>query len=320
MNYSKELKVGLTALVSLVTLYFGFNYLKGLNVFSAEHKYYVMYPSTVELTVSSPVTVNGFAVGKVSKMHLMPQKNHAIVVELRIRKDLALGHGTIAELESSNILGGKIIALHISHQAPVHKAGDTLQSRTKRTITDFLGETTMGDDISSSIRRINEILVGMKGSGELTFHMLDKMDTLISTISNVTTRNQTLITQSVRNLYLGSEALKQSLRHADSLLIASTQQIKSVDLSQTNQLITQVSQTFTHINKLLEQLQRPDGSLGKLLYTDELHAELKKSLTELTSLLTHFNQRPKDFMAPLGRSEKKIRRKKKKAEKNRQNE
>ena len=63
----------------------------------------------------------------------------------------------------------------------------------------------MGDDISSSIRRINEILVGMKGSGELVFHMLYKMDTLISTISNVTTQNQILIGKSVRNLYLSSE-------------------------------------------------------------------------------------------------------------------
>ena len=74
MNYSKELKVGLTALVSLVTLYFGFNYLKGLNLFSAEHKYYVVYPSTVELTASSPVTVNGFEVGKVGRMRLDPGK------------------------------------------------------------------------------------------------------------------------------------------------------------------------------------------------------------------------------------------------------
>lgn len=74
MVKNKEFKVGLFAAVALVLLYFGFNFLKGIDFFSTTEKYYAVYDNIDQLAVSNPVLINGFAVGRVSRIAIMQSK------------------------------------------------------------------------------------------------------------------------------------------------------------------------------------------------------------------------------------------------------
>ena len=46
--------------------------------------------------------------------------------------------------------------------------------------------------------------------------------------------------------------------------------------------------------------------MSKLMTEDTLYVNLNKLLVSLDSLSKHFNENPKHFMAPLGKSRKKI--------------
>src|SRR5882762_5458176 len=104
--------VGIFAAVTIVLLYFGFNFLKGTDFFSSTSKYYVIYDNVDDLAVSNPVMVSGFSVGRVSKIKIMQNKIHSVLVEIDIDSDIKLGDSTKAILDSK-LLGGKYVILSI---------------------------------------------------------------------------------------------------------------------------------------------------------------------------------------------------------------
>ena len=65
MKISREFKIGLLFIVGLVLLFWGFNFLKGKNLFSEERVYYGVYPEINGLKKANKVTINGLEVGMV---------------------------------------------------------------------------------------------------------------------------------------------------------------------------------------------------------------------------------------------------------------
>ena len=109
---TKEFKVGLFIAIAIVLLYFGFNYLKGIDFFTTTKQYYVVYENIDQLAISNPVLVNGFPVGRVSHIKILQNRHNKVLVELEIESDIVLTDSTKAIL-TSELLGGKSVLLKI---------------------------------------------------------------------------------------------------------------------------------------------------------------------------------------------------------------
>lgn len=92
-RYSKELIIGLSVLIAALVLFFGINYLKGINLFKAANYYYVSYTNVNGLTVSAPVTINGFKVGQVRDITYEYDNPGHILVEISLDKQLRVPEG-----------------------------------------------------------------------------------------------------------------------------------------------------------------------------------------------------------------------------------
>ena len=79
--------------------------------------------------------------------------------------------------------------------------------------------------------------------------------------------------------------------------------LKQVDLKPT---LVKTNTLLDNLNTTVEKLQSEDGTLGRLMTEDSLYVALQKTVENLDKLLIHFDENPKDFLAPLGRSKKKI--------------
>ena len=86
MSISKELRVGIVVIISLGLFYYGFNYLKGSNIFKTGSFYYAEYPNVNGLSVDDPVFTKGFRVGKVSSTKLNMETGK-ILVQLQITNE-----------------------------------------------------------------------------------------------------------------------------------------------------------------------------------------------------------------------------------------
>ncbi len=303
---SREIKVGILTIISGVLLYFGFNFLKGNDFFSSTKKYYVKYRNVDKLTVSNPVIVNGLSVGRVSGIELI-QREGIILVELEIREDFIVGDTTKATLINSDFLGGKAIELFVGDLSVPKQDGDTLLSDINDPLKEVLQTTgTVANDIEITISRINEILAGMQGSGE---HIAKTIKGLSETIEKV---NGTVDAN--------AQSLKQTIDATKDLITGMNKTFKKVDpiLDNTNQVISnfreiKLQETLDKTNTLLTDLDNTvkefkmnEGTLGKLISNDSVYNNLNQLLIDLDKLTNHFNEYPKDFLKPLGRKHKKV--------------
>src|ERR687897_8580 len=97
MKLSKEVKVGLFMVSSIVLLYFGFYFLKGIDFFSTDKKYYAIYKNIDKLSESNQIYLNGAPIGRVSEIEIQQSKNR-VVVELSIDSDIIVTKSSVAVL------------------------------------------------------------------------------------------------------------------------------------------------------------------------------------------------------------------------------
>ena len=126
---TKEVKIGFAAIISLLLLYYGINYLKGINLMKPANYYYVVFQDVSGLTVSSPVYINGYKAGLVRSFEYDYEHPGHIIVELAMDKELRVSKGTLAEYKSE-LLGTAAVTLSLnleSHQYLV--PGDTIPAQ-----------------------------------------------------------------------------------------------------------------------------------------------------------------------------------------------
>ena len=108
MKKSNELLIGLFVCTSLAVLYWGINFLKGENIFSNKTFFYAVYENVDGLTISRPVTVNGFRVGQVSNITFHSHKNANLIVEVAIEEDITFSTNSILEIYDSDLMGSNL--------------------------------------------------------------------------------------------------------------------------------------------------------------------------------------------------------------------
>ena len=103
----KFLIYGILGIVVLVVTYFGIGFLKGSQLFKNTSEYYVYYDRVDGLNTSSLVQVNGYKIGKVSKIELLPEKDCKLLVTLEIQNDYPIPDSSVAAIVSTDIMGDR---------------------------------------------------------------------------------------------------------------------------------------------------------------------------------------------------------------------
>ncbi|MHB9147238.1 MAG: MlaD family protein [Candidatus Amoebophilus sp.] len=142
MSLSKEVKVGLLVTTTLIVVYLGFNYLKGKNLFSNSKVYYAIYNDTKGLNTASEVLLNGVSIGKIRQINMLPEEGYKVRVTLEINENIKLTNTTVGKLVSSNLLGDKIIELHIK-EGELLQCYDIIISETEQDFQTMFAESTV---------------------------------------------------------------------------------------------------------------------------------------------------------------------------------
>ncbi|UXX78391.1 MlaD family protein [Reichenbachiella carrageenanivorans] len=304
---SKEVKVGLFAIISGAILYFGFNFLKGQNFFSPTNKYYVLYKNIDGLNVSNPVIVNGFAVGRVSSIGILQQMDNKIIVELDVDEKVILGDSTVAQLTNSDFLGSKAILLEIGDLSKPLESGDTLKSDIDKGLAAlFESAEPITSNLTVTIRRVNEILLGMEGAGEEIKEVLTSLNTTLKGVNMFVRQNNSNLKQTLEgvnvllaNINTKVDMLEPVLNQADSTL----NMVQNLPI---DSAINSLNGTLAQLTLMIEDINAGKGSVGKMLKEDSLYNNLNKTIEDLDRLLIHFDENPKHFLGPLAKSKKKI--------------
>lgn len=311
---NKEVKVGLFVTIALVLLYFGFNYLKGIDFLSSHSKYYAVYDNVDQLAVSNPVLVNGYAVGRVSNIRIVQGKQNKVLVELEIDSEIILGDSATAIL-NSDFLGSKSILLNIGNKLKPHTPGDTILSEAARGIFDVFTETAepVANNVQTTLRKLNTVLDNLALNSA-------RLDTLFMKLAYTPGLvNRTLITTDEKMKELSASFKLTSDNLTTTLVelkpVIGNFKIFSDTLKQMelNKTVAKTQQTLDNLNSTLSKLNSGDNTVSKLMTDDSLYVNLNRLLLNLDTLAVHFDNNPKHFLAPLGKNKKRIDKDRKKA-------
>ncbi len=291
---------------AIVLLYFGFNFLKGIDFFSSSNKYYAIYKNVDKLTESNQIFLNGYAVGRVSDV-IIQQNKDRVLVELSIESDIVVNKASTAVL-NGELLGGRFIQLMVGNSDEILKPKDTIRSDIAKGLSDFITENaepvaanlqttlrklnTMLDTLNRSTVMLNKIFANLQGTPKLLNNSIINLNSKVGEMAGT-------FQKVGNNLNTTLVDLKPTLANFKTL----SDSLKRLQLSGT---INKAQQTLNKLNQTLSALNSGNNTASKLMTEDSLYVNLNSLLNNLDSVANHFNKNPRHFMAPLGKSRKKI--------------
>lgn len=308
MKFSKEVKVGLFMITAIVLLYFGFNFLKGIDFFSSTNKYYAIYGNVDKLTESNQIFLNGYAVGRVSDI-IIQQNKDRVLVELSIESDILINRNTKAIL-NGELLGGRFIQLDIGNSNEILKPKDTVKTDVAKGLSDFITENAepMAATLQATLGKLNTMLDTLNESAGMLNRMFAGLHQTPDLINNsIVNLNHKVgeMTGTFRNIGSNLDTALTDLKPTLSNFKTLSDSLTRLELGAT---IKKTQQTLTSLNQTLSALNSGDNTASKLMTEDSLYVNLNNLLQSVDSLAKHFNRDPRHFMAPLGKSRKKIER------------
>lgn len=272
MKYSREFKVGVLAIVCLGILYFGFNFLKGINIFSPTKVYVGTFDRINGLTAQAPVYIKGYQVGLVESIQYDFKQNPSFTVNVSIDKTIELPRGTQMALVADGLLGGGAIELQLPvmpNRAMPYQKGDTLPTQIVPSLVDNL-QTGLLANLDSLLNQANILLASLNSEVE--------EGSLRNTLRNVEriTNDLTVSSRDIRSLT--HQQLPALMTRVDSTMVGLQEIVSDVNAANIQQTIGNVDNT---INTLNAALQSQDGTLGLLLNDKELYENLNGALQNL---------------------------------------
>jgi phospholipid/cholesterol/gamma-HCH transport system substrate-binding protein len=310
---SKEFKVGMLAVVSLVILYFGFNFLKGDDLFTDKNRFYIVYPHISGLTESNPVTVNGYVIGMVDEVEILMDKNNQLKVWISVDDKVQVGDGTTAQL-SPDLLGGMSVKLDLQENSVVYESGAEIKGATEESIIAAISEKAipvidnlekMLIDVNKSLSAADSAEIGSALSDiSASTKLLRKTMGDIYMYKNDYDKRFTEIANNLNALVIGIN--KTNSEQIYPLVQKMNMIADSLNRLDVQETLTEVNGTVASLNATIQQMNSTNGTLGQLLNSDSLYVEMLKTTRDLDNLIKHIDTHPENFLAPLGQDHKKI--------------
>ena len=298
MKFSRELRVGLLSVITIGMLYFGFNFLKGSDVFSPNHRYYVIYDNIDGLTSSNPVMLNGMAVGQVRKIRIQQEQNNRLLVTLDIRKDLILRQGTQAVLAAGGLLGGKIIRLEMNPMGHELQNGDTLVSGQEAGIQALLQERALPviTHADSLVRNLTVVTKGFQETGAILNQVLRNYDQTGSALRTTLQQNQKSLAELTANLSKLSGSLIETEKKISPLLTKTGSFADSLNALRLGETVNRANQLVAQMEQLVASVKTGQGTASKLINDDKLYNNLNYTIISMNQLLANLRENPKRYV------------------------
>ena len=298
MKYSKEIKVGFLAIIGVMMSIFSYNYLKGINLFEKNRKFKINYTKVDGLSVSNPVTLNGFKIGKVQRINFNPNNTKELFVDIVIENDVVFPKTSIAELYETGLIGGKAIAIipDYANDSTIAVDGDLLRGVIKPGLTELVNQILPQVQLQiEAVMKNAEIVLGSintlfdeETKEELKTSVQD-FSNLTNNLSETSQKISELISQNSNNI---TDALTD-FKVVSSNIKSISNSISSEDI---NAITSNLNELVNNLNTISVKLANSDGTAGQLINDKSIYENLEKASRELNILIEDIKLNPNRYI------------------------
>ena len=297
MTFSKDLKTGVFAVVSILLFILGFQYMRDSKLFQVSREFHVVYPNVVGLERSAAVTINGMKVGKVSDIKLINSQGDAVMVTFIIQDDFEFSKSSVIKIYRSGIIGGNNLAVLTNGSDPmIAQAGDTLVGALESGMIDGLIEkfTPIEKSLLSTLTKVDSVMLDLDQVLDQAAkrHLRQSMVDLSSTMDQL---NQTAT--SLNTLVQHNEAYLNNT-FADLGRTASNMAkiTDSIALINSATLLNDLSESMNALKQITAAMASGEGTLGALINDPSLYQNLEQVTKEAQKLVEDIKAQPKRYV------------------------
>jgi phospholipid/cholesterol/gamma-HCH transport system substrate-binding protein len=296
---SKELKTGIVAVIVIAMFFWGYNFLKGENIFQPNSRQFkVEYSNIAGLSKSSLVTINGLKVGKVDEILFNPDvtKRGSLIVLFSMDDDFEFSKNSVVKIYSPSPLGGSNLAIVPDYVGENAVSGDVLKGEIESSLFTSIGERL--DPIQTKLEHV------IVSADSLFKHINDVLDkrTTQSIRNSVKTLEYTLVDvrktiQSVNGIMDSTSIdLKETVRNTKYITENLSKVSDTLANANIGKIMREAETTLVTVNALLNGIDNGKGSLGKFVNDDAMYTNLTNVSKELEELLREMKLNPKRFV------------------------
>ena len=309
MKLNNETKVGILAMVAILSLVLGFNFLKGKSLFKKAPAIYAVFKQIGSLQKSNEVKINGLPVGTVFDYAPIDKEVNGIVVEIHLTRNISIPTNSVAFIDGS-LVGASYISIDKGNANNYLQSGDTISTRLDAGLMN-----NIKTQLSPTISRVNETLDSLKitlGSVNAIFDPSTNanlqtiiarlavasvsLEQLMNAQTGALSRSMSNLDAITGNLAKNNDAISSSIRNIE----VTTSNLANAPIQQTltglQGAISELSGTITQLKGTVTRINSPNGTLGALLNDRQLYNQLNKVSLSLEILLDDVRIHPKRYV------------------------
>ena len=297
MTFSKELKTGVFAVVSILLFILGFQYMRDSKLFQVSREFHVVYPNVVGLERSAAVTINGMKVGKVSDIKLINSQGDAVMVTFIIEDDFEFSKSSVIKIYRSGIIGGNNLAVLTNGSDPmIAQAGDTLVGALESGMIDGLIEkfTPIEKSLLSTLTKVDSVMLDLDQVLDQAAkrHLRQRMADLSSTMDQLN-QTATLLNTLVQHneAYLNNTFADLGRTASNMAKITD-----SIALINSATLLNDLSESMNALKQITAAMASGEGTLGALINDPSLYQNLEQVTKEAQKLVEDIKAQPKRYV------------------------
>lgn len=293
MKHIREIKVGVLAAVCLFLLFFGFNFLKGVNIFSPTNSYHAVYTHLHGLEEQAAVYIRGHKVGQVDAIRYDFHRDSAFTVDISINRDITLPQGTVLALIADGLLGGMALELQIPDQSAISNNqspiphGSYLPTRFVPGLMESV-QTNLLAHIDQALLDVDALVEEIKTQveGDHLKSTLENVDRISEDLTDVSSDLRRMMNTQVPTIVKNADTAVANL----NVIVAD---LKDADLKVT---FARVDTAVGGLNDIIADVREEKGTLGQLIYNKSLYTHLDATIVSADSLLTDLKAHPKRYV------------------------
>ena len=293
MKLSYEIKTGVLVLTGIILFIIGFSYLKSNDVFIKDRVFYAVYEDVEGVSKGTPVTISGFNVGSVQDIKFF-NNSSKLLLKFRVENDFNFSNQSTAQIYETGLIGGKALAVIPKYGNEIAKSGDTLNSSIAPGLTELVN-----DKLSPLQEKIESMVVSADS-------------VLISLNSVLNTQAKDQIQSTIKNFSSTVTDLKNSAGTLDEMISMNKNKINNIitNVNKSSNELTDLSNSFSDLTVIIENLSESsnsienivneissgNGSLGNLIYDDNLIKSLNAASSNINLLIEDLRLNPKRYV------------------------
>ena len=296
MKITKEIKVAVLVILSIVLFYWGFAFLKGKNLFDTSTKLYAVYDNVAGLVEAAPVTLNGLIIGKVNTIEMLPDGK--MKVELVINNEqIQIAKSSEAQIMDSGLIGGREIAiLNNFSDTNYTQSGDTLKTSNKLGLTAELANQIgpVKDKVEVLLENANKLIENLNTTLDASTQQklkasIASLEKTMSEFSQISKNANEILSENKSKLNTTLSNFEKTSGNLNTM----TTSLEKANLGAT---VKKLEATLTNVNGIMSNLEQGKGSIGKLLNDDAMYTNLTKTSKELELLLQDLRLNPTRYV------------------------